>query len=289
MNKKIKLLIGSLLLSQLLVGCDQGSSYIKVGESISSINKKSAASSERKRYPPTDPSKCENNPEGYLYFQVGDELFRTNRDTPLVIGGHFSNSDPETQMAENGNIPKGCFGNPYRKGEYYVERNYKSGRDDLIIEAETEDLYISIEGVLPSNAERLAFILYSMKDFSWENRKNIYRDSMYGENGDFVCFYVAVNLVHCDKKFRNAKGIKDKFGVYVGNPAIAKSAQGLPFVLMCNPAIPNVKCGAFYRLYPTVNIDYSIRFKNPEKFNPSNFLPLDEAIRNMYESMRVVN
>lgn len=31
-------------------------------------------------------SGCEKR-EGYLYFKVGDELFRVNKDSPLIIGG----------------------------------------------------------------------------------------------------------------------------------------------------------------------------------------------------------
>lgn len=274
-----------------LVSC--GKNKVLTKEESDAVDKKIAADraheEAHKSRPPIDPSLCKDNPEGYLYFKVGDELFRVNKDSPLTIAGVFPELDQHDQPIPNTtSIPKGCKQNPLKAGnnrDFNFGENFKAGRDDVV--RQLEALRFEIVEVPDGYSKDLTYSIYSMEGFKWEDRYVGYREQQYGERGDFICKDAAENLAHCEKKSLGAEFLNKKTGLYVSNSTIYSNIQKLPLVLMCEPAIPEVKCSTFYRLYPTVNLNYSINYTNPATFDPKVFLSIDKYFRDMYESMRV--
>jgi len=64
--------------------------------------------------PIIDPSVCKDNPEGYIYFQIGDEVFRYTKDSPIKVSRINSGSELRiTRIAHQENVPEGCKGYPY--------------------------------------------------------------------------------------------------------------------------------------------------------------------------------
>ncbi|MES2825661.1 MAG: hypothetical protein V4732_18820 [Pseudomonadota bacterium] len=75
-----------------------------------------------------DPSICKDNSEGYIYFQLGEEVFRHTKDSLIQVDPISLSKDVNpNRKAKATTIPEGCDGNPYVN--IYLNFNFKKGDD----------------------------------------------------------------------------------------------------------------------------------------------------------------
>lgn len=272
-----------------LLGCSKSPQQLAAeeAEADKTIAANKAYEEAHKSRPATDPSLCESNSEGYLYLSVGNELFRFNKDSPLIITEFFPEFDAQDQpILDAADIQKGCKGNPYKSSNLDrhagvgFKRNFKAGRDDILINF--VDLNFGISEVaspsygLTSKASR-------MKYFKWEDRNKAYDT----EDTHFICQSVIENLAQCIYQDWGKEGFKHQSGYYVSNSYFYNIPGGFPYTFSCDSAVIGIKCEASYILYPSVKFEYSIIYNNPSDFNPSDFIVIDKYLRQLYDAARV--
>jgi hypothetical protein len=235
-------------------------------------------------HPPIDPTLCKDNPEGYLYFTVGKDVFRSNKRSGFIIVSVRPESNDEGNLTiKTSGVLEGCEENPYKMEKLIFNTNFRAGYDDIVMDLKID--YIELLDVPSEKYKELTYKLYSMKDFNWSD--TLYKDGNYGSRGEFKCVHISESLSRCNKIFLSGSALNNKVGIYVSNKNIYKNIQGLPLVLDCDNWVLGIKCNTFYRIYPTVNFRYSISYKSSELFDETKVIAIDHHFRTIFEKMRV--
>lgn len=217
--------------------------------------------------PLIDPSVCKNNPDGYIYFQVGDEVFRYTKNSPIRI----SRIDRESKLRKDKGRqkeadPEGCKGNPYVGvviGYFYNESDekYKKINIDKIYVNEFSEKYNPNVYV----GESLNVSAYS--SFKKSNKP---------------CEVLSKDVERC--MWPNEGEIKHWAKIYRVNN---ESHYRYPHILECRPFVGDMECHAFYRIYPTFKLYYSFFLNANPNWDELSIGFFDVYFRNVFEKMKV--
>lgn len=253
------------IFSSLLIGCSKDnesqSREKSVGEIIAEDEKNNLS------IPPIDPSVCENNPEGFLYFKFGDEVFRYTKDSPIKVGPIFPSSEFRlNRKVKDTTIPEGCEGNPYTG----ISLIYKHpGVKESIGNIELYKFWVY----------ELAHERYSIVSPGQELRESFF----YRLKSTGYCEDITENMEKCN--FKKDGFSEAKNGSFMAKNGLNNTHFNRPFVVDCQTAI-HIVCEVYYRLYPSIDIAYGFYV---EKMEPKYFLEFDKYIRDILENMRVKN
>ncbi|MES2675671.1 MAG: hypothetical protein V4660_15630 [Pseudomonadota bacterium] len=228
---------------------------------------------ERKRdesVPPIDPSICKDNPEGYIYFQFGEEVFRYTKDSPIKVGLISINSEWRLKRKiKDTTIPEGCEGNPYT----HIGLKVDFSEAEKIIGKFTSDGF-GLKEVSPDKYNIIS-PAQSYKEEYFYFLKDKHNS----------CEEVTDNLTRCGFKNDDPKvDPENRDGQYMANNDVYTTAVDRPYVLDCHGYVGYLQCEAQYRLYPSVDIGYKFI---PEALNKKNILVFDQYFRQLFENMRV--
>ncbi len=210
--------------------------------------------------PVRNPSECKNNPKGYIYFQVGDEVFRQTKDSPIHIDTIF----PSLLKSQDTDILQGCKGNPYIGAS--VVYKYKEGQNPI---GKFEFYHFKIQGV-PHGEESIV---------SWDQMyQEQYFDSYKSAKKD--CANISVEIERCiwfpeNKVFPPSKAFRINSLDHLGKHLTIGCLTG---------SMP--ECKTTYRLYPSVDFTYSY-FPEKNHIDEKDIGLLDKYLRQQFEFMRV--
>jgi len=214
--------------------------------------------------PLIDPSVCKDNPMGYLYFKVGEEVFRYTKDSPIQI----SIIDSESQLRKNRKshpegVPEGCAGNPYLG----VSLSYKYDDND--------------EGYKKINGLGVSFFFEPLGGGGLSVAQSVYR----GAYSDFLkneskCEFIGGDLERCMWPNTNTY----YFSIYRSE---SEKILGNSFIFKCDNFVGDIKCGTFYHLYPSISFSYHFFIYENKDWNDSSLIYFDRYLRGSIEAMRV--
>lgn len=216
------------------------------------------------RIPIIDPSICPDNPEGYIYFQIGDEVFRYTKYSPIKI----SSINPMSELRRNTqsviNIPEGCKENPYVG--VIISYSYSQSDEDY------KKINISKFVLLPTKGVKK--ISHGQKSYQLS-----YQDYL---DGNSKCFGFMDGVDKCvwDNKEATRKEIyKTRHYKIMNNP----------YILECINFVRDVECSTFYRIYQSLDFNYSFYLNENKNWAEQDILKFDQYLRSLFENMRVTN
>lgn len=217
--------------------------------------------------PIIDPSVCKDNPEGYIYFQIGDEVFRYTKDSPIKVSRINSGSE-EKKGKDNisKEIPDGCKGNPYVN----VILRYLYNNSD--------------EPYKKINMKRFGVYEVPIDERDSVSVAQLSREDSYFrlKNNNKPCEFISDDLEKC---FYPSD--KDKKYWVRAYKTLSSSSLGRPFYFDCQSFVGDIECDTYYRLYPSFNFSYSFYIGENEDWDESSVINFDRYLRDTFESMRV--
>jgi len=213
-----------------------------------------------------DPSVCENNAEGYIYFQIGDEVFRYTQDSSVRISMIDGESVLRKERALHPKgVPEGCRENPYVG--VFLRYFYKN----------TDDPYKKL------NVNN--FGLYKFDS-------NYFPGVEIGQSLD-VRSYLKFKNKNCEKikTYNTEKCVfpNERDPSLWGRAYKAKWNYNHPFIFICKEYVANVECSSTYRLYSSVLFKISFLLDENKNFNEFDFIKFNEYLFNEFQLMRVTH
>lgn len=215
------------------------------------------------KIPIIDPSACKDNQEGYIYFQMGDEVFRYAKDSPIHISRIDSSAEERKARASlPEGIPEGCEGNPYFGAS--IAYSYSP------MDAEYKKINI------------LKIFLLSVKDGEEISHSQKYYQSSFQDffNKNSRCFHIIEDLEKC--VWPNVKSFRKE----IYKSKLYKIMEN-PYVLECRNFVGDVECSTSYRIYQSLDFNYSFYLSENESWEEKNILKFDQYLRGLLENMRV--
>lgn len=221
--------------------------------------------------PVIDPSVCKDNPEGYIYFQLGEEVFRYTKDSPIQISTIYANGERRLKRKiKDTNIPEGCEGNPYTG--VIPKYEYKEGNGPI------GNVKFNEFWVYELTPDRYSVVSAGQKLVE----SNFYRFKKKKSPCDWIVDGVERCIVPASDRPQEEWSV-----VYRADDLLHSTAVGKPFVLNCYKfAAAGLLCEAYYRLYPSIDIKYSF-YPKRNNFDEKSVVKFDQYIRNIFENMRV--
>lgn len=215
---------------------------------------------------PIDPSLCPDNPEGYVYFTYGQEVFRYQKDSPIQV---IAVIDEGTKPTAAATVLEGCKENPYKS--VLLKYEFKEGQDPV---GDIEFEMFTLSGVDHSK--------YGIASPGQDTRERYFH---YVKKTERLCDKVADNLTRCVVASKDPKEPRERRPAqYMSDNTQYTTAVGRPFVMGCRQHMGFLFCDTYYRLYESVDVSYAIY---PAKFDESKIIFFDQYIRQLIENMRV--
>lgn len=212
-----------------------------------------------------DPSVCENNAEGYIYFQIGDEVFRYTKKSPIQISRINSRSElRKSKSTHPENVPEGCNGNPY---------------SDVVIYYSYDQMDESYKKI-----KTIKFMLLPTKDEVNISNGQIFYQHSYQDYLDAAskCFSLSMDIDKCiwpDRSATRLQIYKSKF----------YKIMEIPYILECINFVGDIECSTFYRIYKTLNFSYSFYLSENKYWEEKEILKFDQYLIGVLEGMRVTD
>ena len=234
---------------------------------------------DRSRSPaPKMASACKSDPDGYIYFMIGEEIFRHNQTPPIQVWS--ISPDPElhtTQkiMDQDTSIPLGCEGNPYTGVVFNYE--YQDG------DTPVGNIQFSGFGLSSIPPERYRVVSWAEE---WKERYfYIFKESKK------PCDDLTDELIRCiwPTEHEASRPRSEWTTIYFSDSAGNLTALGNPFILLCQKysAAEGLRCEASYRLYRSIDITYAFFTARNDYWREENVIELDKHIRRLIENMRI--